>query len=59
MTPTKAQIDRAARAWLRDKNLQADHDDLLFFRTNWTVLPKLGRYVEEQMLREKAGPEEP
>ena len=50
-SPTQAQIDRAAAAWCGTKERETFHEDTLYFRHNWSALPGLRKWVEQEIAR--------
>lgn len=51
MDPEKLRkaINRAAARWCNDKDRETFMEDIIYFRNNWSSLPGLNRYVEEEM----------
>lgn len=42
-------INRAAVRWCGDKERETSMDDIIYFKRNWSALPGLKKYVEEEL----------
>ncbi|MEZ2132497.1 MULTISPECIES: hypothetical protein [unclassified Sinorhizobium] len=45
----KKAVSRAAIWWCSEKDRETFLDDIIYFKNNWSSLPGLKKYVEEEL----------